>query len=104
MYESLNGFILVFFPITLKSPWVSKIEFSHIGNAESPDGRADVLEALVNKTTNTSCFLIPSLTYSYCGRSSERPKDAETRERIYRFFGLQENRKVSDCPYGSAEQ
>ena len=41
---------LVFFPVILHAPWYPKIEFRHVGIAQSPNGKADILEAKVSKT------------------------------------------------------
>ncbi|MBX7171487.1 MAG: hypothetical protein K1X72_11070 [Pyrinomonadaceae bacterium] len=47
---------LQLYPITLDASWFSPLEFKFIGVAESPDGKADILEAVSSDKVEYRCF------------------------------------------------
>src|SRR5205085_2243100 len=47
---------LTIFPITLDASWYIPLEFQYIGGAESKDGKADVIEAVLSNNTKYRLF------------------------------------------------
>lgn len=49
----LQNFWLTIFPILLDSPWGESHTFEYVGKAESPDGRADIIDVKSNDVSDT---------------------------------------------------
>lgn len=75
------GLFLRIFPITLDVSWFSPYEFKFIGVAESPDGKADVLEVVSPDKVEYRCFFdkeshfLLMLTKAWTTKENKEVKD-----------------------------
>jgi len=80
---------LLLFPITLDASWYVPLEFQYVGQAESKDGKAEVIEAVAPNQVKYQLFFDPQ-THLLLMMTENRIEEKKTTEKKYFFSNYQE--------------